>query len=254
MVAIEDERFYEHRGVDYQGIARAACSPTFMPGGSTQGASTITQQFVKNALEAQSSRTYFQKLREASYAYHLERQWDKDKILTQYLNTIYFGEGAYGIEAAARTYFGFRYPGCGEGGADPCAAQLAPEEAAMLAGIISSPSAYSPRANPNDAGERRNLVLQKMNEQDVLSDEEYEEAARQALPAVIRDPEARGRLPRPLLHRVAATAARGQVRPRARIRRRPRRPSPPSTSTCRRPPSRPPTTPSPASSRPHPWS
>ncbi len=182
VVAIEDQRFYEHRGVDYQGIGRAALA-AFIPGGSTQGASTITQQFVKNALEAQSSRTYFQKLREAAYAYHLERQWDKDKILTQYLNTIYFGEGAYGIEAAARTYFGFRYPGCGEGGADPCAAELAPEEAAMLAGIISSPSAYSPRANPNDAGERRNLVLQKMNEQNVLSDEEYEEAARQALPA-----------------------------------------------------------------------
>ena len=182
VVAIEDQRFYEHRGVDYLGILRAA-REAFIPGGSTQGASTITQQFVKNALEAQSSRTYFQKLREASYAYHLERQWDKDKILTQYLNTIYFGEGAYGIEAAARTYFGFRYPGCGEGGADPCAAQVAPEEAAMLAGIISSPSAYSPRANPNDAGERRNLVLQKMNEQNVLSDEEYELAARQALPA-----------------------------------------------------------------------
>ena len=181
VVAIEDQRFYEHRGVDYQGITRALFGNA-LPGGSTQGASTITQQFVKNALEAQGSRTVFQKFREAAFAYHLERQWDKDKILTQYLNTIYFGEGAYGVEAAARTYFGSRYPGCGEGGADPCSSELAPEEAAMLAGIISSPSAFSPRANPNDAGGRRNLVLQKMNEQEVLSDEEYELAARQALP------------------------------------------------------------------------
>ena len=109
VVAIEDQRFYEHRGVDYQGIGRAVVAD-LMPGGSTQGASTITQQFVKNALEAQASRTYFQKLREAAFAYHLERQWDKDKILTQYLNTIYFGEGAYGIEAAARTYFGIALP------------------------------------------------------------------------------------------------------------------------------------------------
>ena len=182
VVAIEDQRFYEHRGVDYEGIGRALFGNA-LPGGSTQGASTITQQFVKNALEAQGSRTIFQKFREAAFAYHLERQWDKDKILTQYLNTIYFGEGAYGIEAAARTYFGHRYPGCGEAGADPCSSELAPEEAALLVGIISSPSAFSPRINPTAAGERRNLVLQKMNEQDVLSDEEYEEAARQALPA-----------------------------------------------------------------------
>ena len=182
VVAIEDQRFYEHRGVDYQGIARAFVADV-MPGGSTQGASTITQQFIKNALEAQASRTYFQKFREAAFAYHLERQWDKDKILTQYLNTIYFGEGAYGIEAAARTYFGSRYPGCGQRGNDPCAAQVSPDEAALLAGIISSPSAYSPRANPMDSAERRNLVLQRMHEQGVLSDEEYEEAARQALPA-----------------------------------------------------------------------
>ena len=84
-----------------------------MPGGSTQGASTITEQFVKNALEAQGSRTVFQKFREAALAYQIERHWDKDKILTEYLNTIYFGEGAYGIEAAARTYFGWSHQGCG---------------------------------------------------------------------------------------------------------------------------------------------
>ena len=109
-VAIEDKRFYEHNGVDIQGMFRAGVAD-LLPGGSTQGASTITEQFVKNALEAQGSRTVFEKFREAALAYHLEHQWTKDKILTEYLNTIYFGEGAYGIEAAARTYFGKQHPG-----------------------------------------------------------------------------------------------------------------------------------------------
>ena len=90
----------------------------------------------------------FQKFRESALAYHLERQWDKDKILTEYLNTIYFGEGAYGIEAAARTYFGCNHPGCGEAGGDPCASELTPEEAAMLAGIITSPSRVLPTRQP----------------------------------------------------------------------------------------------------------
>ena len=181
-VAIEDQRFYDHEGVDFMGIGRAVVAD-LMPGGSTQGASTITMQFVKNALEAQGSRTYFQKLREAAYAYHLERQWDKDKILTQYLNTIYFGEGAYGIEAAARTYFGWNHQECLVEGADSCASVLYPEEAAMLAGIISSPSAASPRANPEGALTRRNLVLEKMKEQGYLQDEQYQLAAEEGLPA-----------------------------------------------------------------------
>ena len=93
VVAIEDQRFYEHSGVDFQGIARAVWQDV-TSGSAQQGASTITQQFVKNALAAQDSRTVFQKLREAALAYHLERQWSKDKILTEYLNEIYFGEGA----------------------------------------------------------------------------------------------------------------------------------------------------------------
>ncbi len=181
-VAIEDQRFYEHRGVDFRGIARAVVAD-ILPGGSTQGASTITQQFVKNALEAQGTRTYFQKLREAALAYQLERQWNKDKILTEYLNTIYFGEGAYGVEAAARTYFGYAHPGCGRSGADSCASELAPEEAALLAGVISSPAAYSPRSNPHDSTERRNLVLSKMKDQGVLSDQEYSDAVAKSVPA-----------------------------------------------------------------------
>jgi penicillin-binding protein 1A len=181
VVAIEDERFYEHRGVDFAGIGRALAAD-ILPGGSTQGASTITMQFVKNALAAQGSRTVLQKFREAALAYQLEKQWDKDKILTQYLNTIYFGEGAYGIEAAARTYFGKRHPECLVEGADPCASEVTPDEAAMLAGIITSPSAYSPRANPQAATDRRNLVLAKMKDQGVLSDEEYDTAIATSVP------------------------------------------------------------------------
>src|SRR3954454_7996398 len=104
VIAIEDKRFYEHSGVDYRGIARAVVQDV-VKSHAAQGASTIEQQFVKNVLEAQGTRTVFEKLREAALAYHLDRRWTKDKILTEYLNTIYFGNGAYGIEAAARTYF-----------------------------------------------------------------------------------------------------------------------------------------------------
>ena len=175
VVAVEDQRFYEHRGIDFQGIGRAIVQDVLQQN-TVQGASTITQQFVKNALRAQGSRTVFQKLREAALAYHLERRWSKDKILTEYLNSIYFGEGAYGIEAAAQTYFGWNHPGCG-GEETRCASVLAPEEAALLAGMISSPSAYSPRANPEAATERRNLVLDRMVDQGVLTPEQYTELA-----------------------------------------------------------------------------
>src|SRR3990172_11620133 len=103
---------------------------------AAQGASTITQQFVKNALVAQQDRSLFQKLREAALAYQLERKWSKEKILTEYLNTVYFGEGAYGIESAARVYFGWNHPGC-----EPkCAAALDPAQAALLAGMMASPA------------------------------------------------------------------------------------------------------------------
>src|SRR5215211_544786 len=163
VVAIEDARFYDHRGVDFQGIARALYQDV-LSGSAQQGASTITQQFVKNALEAQDDRTIFQKLREAALAYHIERQWSKDKIMTEYLNSIYFGEGAYGIEAAAKTYFGSEHRGCGDGNEESCASQLLPWESALLAGIISSPSAYAPRANPDAALARRNQVLQNMED------------------------------------------------------------------------------------------
>ena len=101
-------------------------------------------------MEAESSRTILEKFREAALAYRLEKHWSKDKILTEYLNTIYFGEGAYGVEAAARTYFGAAHPGCGTS-TEPCAAVLEPYEAAMLAAIIQSPSAYDPKIYPENA-------------------------------------------------------------------------------------------------------
>ncbi len=181
VVAIEDKRFYEHRGVDFQGIARALYQDV-LAGSAEQGASTITQQFVKNALAAQEDRTVFQKLREAALAYQLERNWDKDKIITEYLNSIYFGEGAYGIEAAAKTFFGSQHTGCGEEGQPTCASELLPYEAATLAGIIASPSAYSPRDQPDASEERRNLVLLNMRDQGYITDEEYVDYTSRLIP------------------------------------------------------------------------
>jgi penicillin-binding protein 1A len=181
VVSIEDDRFYEHDGVDFRGIARALVSDV-VSGSAQQGASTITEQFVKNALEAEGSRTVLEKFREAALAYKLEKHWPKEKILTEYLNTIYFGEGAYGIEAAAQTYFGAAHPGCGTE-AEPCAAVLEPWEAAMLAGIIASPSAFDPKVYPENALGRRNLVLEKMVEQGYITHEQYVESIHKALPA-----------------------------------------------------------------------
>jgi penicillin-binding protein 1A len=181
VVSIEDSRFYEHSGVDFQGIGRALVKD-ILSQSAAQGASTITEQFVKNALEAQDSRTLFVKFREAALAYRLERHWTKDEILTQYLNTIYFGEGAYGIEAAARTYFGKAHPGCGTPN-EPCASVLEPWEAATLAGVIASPSAYDPKAYPENSLSRRNIVLEKMYEQGYITHEQLEEGSQQALPS-----------------------------------------------------------------------
>ena len=105
VVSIEDKRFWTEGGIDIRGIARAF-EQDILHRGAVQGASTIEEQFIKNALQAQSHRTIFEKLREAALAYQLSHKWSKEKILTAYLNTIYFGNGAYGIESAAQTYFG----------------------------------------------------------------------------------------------------------------------------------------------------
>ena len=118
IVSIEDKRFWTDPGVDIRGIARAFVAD--VTGGSRQGASTIAQQFVKNALSEQNNRTILEKLREAALAYHLTREWSKKKILDEYLNSIYFGNGAYGIESAARVYFGKEH------GFDPAAIPTRP--------------------------------------------------------------------------------------------------------------------------------
>src|SRR5207237_117478 len=140
IVAIEDQRFYEHRGVDLHGIARAVWAD-IRSNRVVQGGSTITQQFVKNAIVS-DQRSLARKLKEAALAWQLEQRWSKDRILTAYLNTIYFANGAYGIERAARTYFGHS------------AAKLTLPEAALLAGIPEDPSLYDPVTHPTSARAR----------------------------------------------------------------------------------------------------
>ena len=180
IVATEDQRFYQNKGIDVRGMARALLSDVKL-GSSAQGGSTITQQFVKNALEAQNNRTVFEKLREAALAYHLTRKWTKQKILTEYLNTIYFGNGAYGVESAARIYFG-KDLNCGGQPDDHCAALLNPAQSALLAGIVSSPYGYDPIAHPQAATQRRNYVLKRMLGQGYITRSEYDQDTHIALP------------------------------------------------------------------------
>jgi penicillin-binding protein 1A len=186
IIAVEDRRFYENSGVDIRGIGRALVQDV-LNRKTVQGGSTIAQQFVKNALQAQTDRTVFQKMREAALAYHLTRKWSKDKILTQYLNSIYFGNGAYGVESAARTYFGNQpdHLNCGTQGHPLCSRTLKPEEAALIAGVVANPSAYDPVAHPQAAQRRRNLVLRDMLQQGLLGRAEYLNAIQEALPAPI---------------------------------------------------------------------
>jgi penicillin-binding protein 1A len=184
VISIEDKRFRENSGIDIRGIARAFFQDVLHKG-TIQGASTIEQQFVKNALQAQTHRTLFEKLRESALAYQLAHKWSKEKILTEYLNTIYFGNGAYGIESAARTYFGsdVNHLGCGSLAHKLCVQDLKPWEAALLAGIIQSPAFYNPVTNPGAARARRNVVLAQMLQQGYLTTTEYYESVGQSLPA-----------------------------------------------------------------------
>jgi penicillin-binding protein 1A len=184
VISIEDKRFETNGGVDVRGIGRAFVQD-ILHKGSVQGASTIEQQFIKNALQAQSHRTILEKLREAALAFQLSHKWSKEKILTAYLNTIYFGNGAYGIESAAQTYFGkdVNHLGCGEPSQELCVQQLQPWEAALLAGIIQSPTAYDPANHPVAARERRDTVLRQMLEQGYITRSVYEQSIAQALPA-----------------------------------------------------------------------
>jgi penicillin-binding protein 1A len=168
IVAIEDQRFFEHRGVDIHGIMRAVWQD-IRNKKVVQGGSTITQQFVKNTY-VKSSRTISRKLKEAALAWQLEQVWPKDRILTAYLNTIYFGNGAYGIEQAARVYF------------DHGASTLTLAEAALLAGIPADPSLYNPVTNPKTTYRRRREVLQAMLDQHDITYNEFRLANRTPLP------------------------------------------------------------------------
>ena len=181
VVAIEDERFYEHDGVDLKAILRAARS-NVSAGGIGQGGSTITQQYVGNVFLDRSEQTVTRKMREAFMARRFEQSNTKDRILLLYLNWVYFGNGAYGIEAASREYFGA--PACelvataAESGTGVClkVSELTLEQAALLAGLIQRPSAFDPYRNPQDARRRRNLVLERMLANSYITEDEYNRA------------------------------------------------------------------------------
>ncbi len=154
-VAIEDRRFYEHHGVDFIAVARAAITD-LLSGHIVQGASTITEQYVKNAYLGRESG-FLRKIREGVLAWELEDSWSKDRILTAYLNTVYYGDGAYGVQAAAQTYF------------HENVSQLTLAQSALLAGLPQDPAGYSPVYDPADALARRNLVLAAMRSQGYIS-------------------------------------------------------------------------------------
>jgi penicillin-binding protein 1A len=147
-IAIEDRRFYEHGGVDYVGIARAAWKD-LTAGKVVEGGSTITQQLVRNLYTGQE-KTFNRKVKEACLAIKLARKWPKQRILSEYLNTVYYGNHAYGVEAAAQTYFSRH------------ASELTLLQSALLAGLPQAPSIYDPFHNPQAALDRRDEVLRAL--------------------------------------------------------------------------------------------
>jgi penicillin-binding protein 1A len=161
-VAIEDKRFYKHGGVDYKGIVRAAVKD-LRAGKVVQGGSTITQQLVRN-LYISRQRTFKRKIKEACLAIKLARARSKDWILGSYMNAVYYGNRAYGVEAAAQTYFSRR------------ASSLTLDQAALLAGLPQAPSLYDPLHRPLDALRRRDDVLRAMRENGALTRRQYASA------------------------------------------------------------------------------
>ena len=169
IVSVEDQRFFEHKGIDLKGVFRALWADIAHKS-IVQGGSTITQQFVKNAY-IRNERSFARKVREAALAWQLEKRWrNKERILTAYLNTIYFGNGAYGIQQAAKTYYrkGAKY--------------LQLPEAALLAGIPADPARYDPVTNPRNARERRRHVLAAMLEQGKIGEQDFRLANAAPLP------------------------------------------------------------------------
>ncbi|MGV8082779.1 MAG: transglycosylase domain-containing protein [Coriobacteriia bacterium] len=164
VVAVEDERFYKHKGVDPAGIVRAFISNANSSG--QQGGSTITQQLVRNTvlIDEKNEDTLRRKVREAFIALEMEKRFSKKEILAMYMNTIYFGEGAYGAEAASQTYF------------NKSAMDLTLPEAATIAGLAQRPSALNPYDNPDGATQRRNKVLSRMLVNGYITQAEYDAA------------------------------------------------------------------------------
>ena len=174
VLAAEDDRFFEHGGYDLRSILRAAIVNA-SEGEYVQGGSTITQQYVKNTFFTDPPKTLERKARELRLAIELERLYTKEQILERYLNTVYFGGGAYGVKAAAQTFFGHGLE------------SLSLREAALLAGVIRSPSAYDPRDNPERALARRNLVLSRMVETGAIPERRARKVGRKGL-GVPKDP------------------------------------------------------------------
>lgn len=195
VVAVEDKRYWSSPGIDIRGLLRAAVSD--LTGGPTEGGSTIPEEFVKNVEQAEDHRTIFEKLREAGLAFQLVHKWKLKKILVEYLNTIYFGNGANGIESAARIYFGSDYgynpsdPGAPGGCGDPdatdknrkeCAAMLTPAQSALLAGMVANPTEFNPITHPQQARGRRQVVLEDMLQQHYIDRAQYNIANAAPLP------------------------------------------------------------------------
>ena len=168
LVAVEDERFYRHSGVDAEGFFRAFATNVRAKGVS-EGFSTITMQLVGNLYLDRTDISFTRKFDEMALAWQFERKYSKDEILDMFLNTVYFGSNAYGVEAAARTYFD----------KDPMDLTLA--EAALLAGLPQAPSAYSPRKHPDAALKRRDRILVKMRDQGFVTEDEARRALSEPL-------------------------------------------------------------------------
>lgn len=165
----EDDRFFEHPGIDIQGILRAALV-NLKAGRVVQGGSTITQQVAKSLLLS-PERSFGRKLKEVLLAYKIEKNLTKKQILYLYLNQIYLGQGAYGVEAASRTYF------------HKAAKDLTVAEAALLAGLVQAPSKYSPTRNPIRARERQQYVLRRMMETGHIDEATYEKSLKEEIKA-----------------------------------------------------------------------
>jgi penicillin-binding protein 1A len=167
VIAAEDQRFWDHDGVDYFGVLRAA-QANWTAGRIRQGASTVTQQLARNSFELKE-RTYRRKLLEMALALQIEKNFPKKKIMEMYLNRVYFGGGLYGAEAAARGYFGVS------------AADLTASQAAVLAGLLKSPNSLSPWTNVEASKANRDVVLRQMRDLGMLDATAYREALAEPL-------------------------------------------------------------------------